>query len=772
MVKITLIFLLLLSAFSFGFGQQVGQKVSGTVISGETETPVTFCQIAIYSHGSTHPIKGAVTNDKGEFQISLDAGLYDLVVLMVGFENKEIARVEIKDKNIDFGTIILMPSTKQLEEVVVKGNKRDIVTGLEGLSIDAQLNNASAGGSVLDILRSAPSITISDEGTVMLRGSSANILINGRTSALSSDLEQIAANLVESIEIINNPNAKYDAQAASGIINIKLKKEQKEDTDGAAEFTIGTGYRMNSGIHLNHRSKALNLRLGYSYKRWPRTKHIAIQRELFSMDEKLEENRKEEKSDNEHTIDWGADYWFGKNKISYEGLFNREKENEREQVKTRIFQHQEWVSQGLRASHEIEDNYTVDNALAFERQFDDAAREFKALASYSLRNDWESGDLTTFSDVKKPEQITDRERSITNEKRSTLALKADYAQALLLGALNVGYKFTHRSIDDDYNYKVVDKKTGHYLNLVSISNRFVYKEQVHAAYLLYDFAEEKFKVSVGTRFEETDIKGEVMNNGASITKSYLNLFPSLQALYELNKAQSLKFTFSRRIERPKAKLLNPFPDITDSLNIKLGNPALAPEYIQSFELGHMIDLPAVNFTFNFYYRHVAGEIDYLLKIEDGVSYAQPANLNSSQIYGVEAINSASPFSWWRINASFSLFKTEVDGSNLNDDYVNKGVSWNAKLNSDFKLFYKLNLQMNASYLAPEVEVQGRNLAQYYIDMGLQRKFFHDKASIRISCSDVFNTLKKRSEIKGEDYRQIIEEKKETRIFLATLAYKL
>src|SRR5690606_32314460 len=105
-------------------------------------------------------------------------------------------------------------------------------------------------------------------------------------------------NLIESIEIVNNPNAKYDAQAASGIINIKLKKEQKEGTNGAAEFTLGTGYRMNSGVHLNHRSKALNLRLGYSYKRWPRTKHIAIQRELFSIDEKLEENRKEEKSDN------------------------------------------------------------------------------------------------------------------------------------------------------------------------------------------------------------------------------------------------------------------------------------------------------------------------------------------------------------------------------------------------------------------------------------------------------------------------------------------
>src|SRR5699024_3753730 len=151
-------------------------------------------------------------------------------------------------------------------------------------------------------------------------------------------------------------------------------------------------------------------------------------------------------------------------------------------------------------------------------------------------------------------------------------------------------------------------------NVPTVSNRFVFKEQVHAAYFLYDFTIGKFKLFAGTRLEGTVLKGKVHGEREAFSKDYWDLLPSLQLLYNLNEGQSLKFTLNRRIGRLKAKRLIPFPDITDSMNIELGNPKLDPEYIQSFDLGHIINSSATNFTYNYFYRHVAGEIDYILEI--------------------------------------------------------------------------------------------------------------------------------------------------------------
>ena len=576
------------------------------------------------------------------------------------------------DKNM--GEIGLAVSTQQLKEVVIRGNEvsRPISTNMEGLIIRPDQTISNVGGTVLDVLRNTPSVDVNDDGTISLRGSDGtNILIDGRNSALGTDLFQLPASAIESIQIVNNPNSKYDAQSAGGIINIKLKRGEDMGSKGGAELTVGTRYRLNSSLRMSHRTAKYGIYGGYSYGRWPRVGSSSTIRQSFGEGERLEQNDNSESMDNEHTLNLGGDYYFGKNKISYEGAFNTEKEVDTETIHSRLLNAQtdDLILQYTRDNTNEEDNYAFDNAIIYERAFADTVKEFRILASHSFRDQFENQYINVYSGMANEGEITGRERSFTDELRHTAILQADYVQPLWGGRLDMGYKLTFRSFDNDYVYEVQDQNSGSFVDQPTIINRFLYQDQVHAGYLLYNYNFNKFNVSAGTRVEQTMVSSKLYNTGEENDQSYLDFFPSLQALYNMDDRHALKFTYSRRIDRPSAWRLNPFPDFSDSLNVRLGNPDLDPEYIQSFEVGHLINFDRANITYNFSYRHVNGQLDWIVRLEDGISYRQPSNLLSSTTYGLEFINMTEIMPWWNVNASFSIFQSEVDGSNIDSNFT-------------------------------------------------------------------------------------------------------
>jgi outer membrane receptor protein involved in Fe transport len=751
-------------------------QLTGKVIDETTQEAVPFAQIAIYRADQKKPVTGTITNEKGEFVIDLAQGTYDLAVVFVGFQKKRIRNILVSDKNKNIGSILLKPTTKQLEEVVVQAEavQPALSTDIEGLTIRPDLTLANTGGNLLDVLRNSPSVNVGQDGSISLRGSNAtNILINGRNSALATDLEQIPASAIKSIKIINNPNAKYDAQGAGGVINIELKSGEENGTNGKAELTIGSRYRLNSALRLNHRTDKLNVYGGYSFRRWPNAGNRTTIRETYLNNQRLEQYQNSNRSDLEHTINVGADYLLGKNKISYEGALNLEKEEDTENNNSQIFD----ISSGSellnyrRFNTETEDNYTLDNALIYERLFDDTNREFRALVSHSYRDGLENQNISVFSPNRMPAggEPSGMERSATDESRNTSIIQADYVQPLGAGKLETGYKSTFRTFDNDYLYEVQNLNSGNWENQAGVSNRFRYHDQIHAGYLIYSRTFNKFDVSAGARAEYTMVDTRLYNTNQVNKRSYLNFFPSMQVLYRPDEKHDVKLTYSRRIDRPGGWQLNPFPDISDSLNIRQGNPALQPEFINSLELGHHVKTGKVDLTSNLFFRHVNGQVDYIVRVEDGISYSQPANLNSSMTYGVEIINSTELSRWLSFNASYSLFQIQVDGSNLNASFTNKGLSWYAKLTTDVKLPHKIGLQLTGNYTAPEIEAQGRDLARYYLDMSVKKSFFEDKASLSVTLRDMFNTRRYAGE-NSENFRQTFLSKRETRIFLVSMSY--
>lgn len=750
--------------------------VSGTVTEAENGALVPYAQVGLFSTGNTVPTTGMVTNDKGKFRLEAPAGTYRLEVVFVGFRKKIIENFNLQ-KNTDLGLIKLAADAEQMDAVVIEEEeiKTPIRATLSGLEIRPDQNMSNTGGSVLDVLRNTPSVRVSDDGAVSLRGSeSTNVLIDGRNSALSSDLGQIPVSSIESIEIVNNPNAKYDAQAAGGVINIKLKKAGQLGTKVKAEVSYGTRNRFNPSVRLTHKGKKGDFYVGYSYRNWPSIRTGNTFRTSERDDEYFEQFRNSEFDDDEHTFNYGGSLYLGKNKITYEGVTSTKDREHIRMLRTRVadFDNTTLRTQYIRLNTRDEENFTMDNALIYERDFDDKERDFKLTVSNSFRDrdDWQ--DIGIFSDVfvtsEMPENPTNRERSYEDSRRRTSIVQADYSQPLLGGKFETGYKSTLRLFDRDFTYERLN--SGEWINQEDVTNRFVYEEFVHAAYLMFGREYGKFKLNLGTRAEQTTILLTSYADNQTDRQDYLSFFPSLQAAYELDDKNLIKATYSRRIDRPGAFYLNPFPDVSDSLNVRVGDPTMRPEFINSFELGHMYEGDKFTLTSTAFYRHTKNWIDWIVRLEDGISFFGPRNLKSLDAYGVEFITTWEVFDWWNVNASYSLFGSYADGSNVSADFTNSGISWNAQMTTDFDLPFDFNLQFTGNYIAPEFEAQGRDLARYYLDINLQRSFFDKKIDASVSFRDIFDTRNFRGENFGEGFEQRFMFNRETQIILLSLAY--
>ncbi|OYX11783.1 MAG: TonB-dependent receptor, partial [Algoriphagus sp. 32-45-6] len=297
-----------------------------------------------------------------------------------------------------------------------------------------------------------------------------------------------------------------------------------------------------------------------------------------------------------------------------------------------------------------------------------------------------------------------------------------------------------------------------------------YEDQIHAGYVVFSQTKPKFEYGLGLRGEYTIVDTYLANTDEANRQDYFNLFPSVQGLYNLNDKHSLKFTYSRRIDRPTAWRLNPFPDITDSLNVRRGNPNLQPELINSFEFGHLANFEKASLTTNLFYRKVNGQLDFITIVEDGISYSQPDNLLSAQSYGVEWIGTGEVNEWYSLNGSVTVFRITVDGSNISEEFTNSGFSWNAKVTQDFKLPFGFNFQLAANYDSPEVEAQGRDLSQYFIDGTIQKSFLEDRANFSLSVRDIFDTQRFAGNALTNRFSQEFYSKQETRIILLSARY--
>lgn len=628
-MKPTLLFnliLLLTNLFlvEIGFSQSDTFNLNGKITDNESGDPLSFVQVALFKPGESRPVTFSDSNDDGSFSVSAPEGIYFLRLFLIGYNEKEL-EVNL-DGNQNLETIKLISENQDLEEVVVQSSKFPIRSDAEGITINPSQNLSNLGGTLLDILRNTPSVSVSEDGAITLRGSSGtNILINGRNSSLTQNLDQIPASAIEQIKIINNPNARYDAEAEAGVIDIVLKKGENLGTHGNGELTYGTRGRTNAGININHRTLKYNVFAGYNFRRWRSIGERSTEREIFEDEETLVQNTNSRDENIGHNLNFGADYYFGNNIISYEGFFQTSDDSEVNTLFSELRENEtnDLILEYVRRNRETEADDGFDNALIYERTFDNPDKTLKIIASNSYRNQYKIQNIDIFRNTLDPveENLNGMERAFTDEKRYVSVFQADFTNPLSSDAkIEAGLKSNIRKFDNDYIYARFQENIQDFVEDRNVSNRFIYQDQIHAGYFIYSNSSTKFDYTLGLRGEYTFVDTFLENTRESNQQNYFNLFPSLQTLYKINEENSLKLSYSRRIDRPTAWRLNPFPDITDSLSVRRGNPNLQPELIHSLEFGHLANFESSSLTTNLFYRHVDNQLDFVTIIEDGISY--------------------------------------------------------------------------------------------------------------------------------------------------------
>lgn len=772
-----LILLFTLSQFSFG----QNSYIKGTVSDGKLA--VEYVDVILKNIiDSTKVANYAVTDISGNFVLeNIPSGDYQLQFKLVGFKTFK-QKIKFSGSPISIGTITLQNDTNLLNAVVVNSQKKQIQKTDEGFVFNAVSNISQSGGTATDMLKSIPTVAVDADGGITLRGKSPMILINGKNSAITN-MDQIAASSIESIEVISNPTAKYDANAESGIINIKLKKNNQSGINGAVVLGGGFGAkgRLNSSVLLNQKSEKWNFGLGYDNRFAGRTKKIKGQRTNNFIDDEhfIYQNRNDERTEGLQNLKLNIDFSPNeRNSFSFEALGNIESQDNDETLHSQVnTSANQFFYNNIRHSLELERSKVGELAFSYDRKFDDDRKSLNASITSSFNKHRENTDIDTNNYDHYNALIGDAslQRTHNYEHENISNAIVNYAIPVAeKSIIETGYKGTFRFFNSDF--QSADMMDGDYIVDPLTSNSFKYNEQINAVYgmlnsYIGDKENPKWKYNLGLRAENVSNTGATQNNSDHFSNDYLKLFPSASLQMNLAPDEFVKMGYSKRINRPDLDDLNPFVDITDALNPHSGNPYLKPEIIHIAEMSYNKEWSKYSFSTNAFYRNATDAIRQYAELKDnGVILLQPRNIGSTITYGLETIFSLKPVGFYDANISITAFQQKINASNLALDVVNSAFSWYGKIINNFIPWKGGKLQIIGNYNSALATPQGKRIPIYNIDMGFQQKLGKGNARLGMVVTDMFNTLESGYKNNTYLFSNNRTSKSDTRALMLTFAY--
>jgi outer membrane receptor protein involved in Fe transport len=747
----------------------------------DKNAPVEFVNVLLYSASdSVKILKYATTDSAGVFKLAdLGAGKYILKTQMMGFVSAKIPVSLTASQTVQLDDILLQTDSKMLASVEVLSQKELVQKTTQGFIVKAKDNLTQAGGSATDLLKSIPTVVVDAEGSITVRGKGPLILINGRTSGISST-DLIPASSVESVEIINNPSAQYDADSEGGIINITLKKAAKSGTNVTASVGGGFGAkgRGSAAFSMNRSAGKWNVGLSYDMRISERTRKANTTRTSFDqpLNYLLLQNRNDNRTETTQNLKFNVDYAASAQDLfNFEVLSNFEGQDNDEvlgsQFSTKLGA---FNSRNIRESIELEKGLAVEFAGTYKHLFADKKEKLIINASTSIGRDNQDTDINTksLSESGTAYGSTFLQRTYSYAKPQTTNFKLDYAKPISsTTTLETGYKGIYRANNIDFQNQTFIGSG--YVKNPAVSNIFDFKEQIHAAYVqIKSEPSASFKYDIGLRAEKVLNEGtSISNSSISFQRDYFNLFPTANFAYFVNKSDFLKFSYSRRINRPGLGELNPMIDITDSLNQHGGNPYLKPELVNAFEVGYNKEGEGWSLSSSAFYRLSNNMIRTYIDLKpNGVAITTPQNFGNATTYGVEEILDWFPAKFWSVNTSLSLFDQKIDGNVVSTDVANEVVSWYGKMIHNFTLSKQSKLQIIGAYNAPTAMAQGTRMAVYNVDLGFQTKILKGKGGLGIVISDVFNMQSSGWDLSAANFALNRKMKVDTRAVFVTFAY--
>ena len=764
MKRFILFFLLCLCAYT-GWAQGI---VKGKILDRQKSEPLGFVNIKVTEQGSDKFAGGGITDAGGNFNVTgLKDGKYTLSLTFMGY--KDVTRqfeITPAKREVQFKLLYMAEDAKQLNEVTVTGQRATMKLEVDRKSFDVGQLISNAGQSASDVLDNVPSIEVDNDGNVSLRGnSSVEVWINGKASGLTSDnraqiLQQLPAESIERVEVIDNPSAKFSAEGSAGIINIVLKKDRKAGYYGSVQAGGDTRGGANTSFNINYNSRLIDTYLNIGYRHRANTGHMESQQTSNTYNQTYDSDSKQ-RGNNFFTRAGVTLHATTKDDFSLSGMLMHGGGNSHSYTPYMYTA----VASGL-------NNYQLDRLNRSRTGMDMRYGEFNYRHSFTDKHfidftadlsSWKMNGDNWYQDSTVVVGIDDvtysyqyRPQYINNHRKE---LKLEYENQVTKNfKIEAGYNGNF-SRENTPQESYMDNTSFDGTNASEdklFFNRFIYKQDLHAFYTTLSYKFGALSLMGGLRGEYWRVNTESytweQEHDASLReqpfkKDYFQLFPSVFMSWQMTETQQLQLNYTRRLRRPWGGQLNSFRDTRDATTVSFGNPYLTPEFSNSFSLNYLKQWNDHSLLVSAYYRpttDVIQRISYKNQ-EDGLFYQTSMNVAKSVSTGLEMtvknklwrildLTTSANAYYYRLNG----FSYDIDGQTVtgNSDH---NFTWNARMTASLMLPYDISIQTTGRYTARQVITQGYRKANYSIDFGARKNFFNKLFTLSVNCRDLLDS---------------------------------
>ena len=745
-------FIILISFFANSQKRTI--SVNGIVVNKKS-VPIAYATVVLNDALSNKPISGSVSDDNGVFELKTQNSKFYISVSFIGFEKKIIKKFSIENGVVELGSIVLKENSESLKEVVVTAERSQTEFKLDKRVFNVGKDLSSTGASALEVLNNVPSVNVNIEGAISLRGSTGvQILINGKPSVIASDqgnaLGTITADMIEKVEVITNPSAKYDAEGTTGIINIVLKKEERKGLNGSVTLNTGTPVNNSLGVSLNRRTEKFNLfsQIGMGYRRLPSYFNRINTNNVTNT--RIENNGVQYRNEKFYNLVLGTDYHINdRNVVTLSGSYAYEIEDQ----PSRTFFAEYDVNDALVSEWERNEVTEATNPkFKYELQYksdfkdhEDHMLLFSALGAYFAKD--QNSDFNNTSNVSSLESL---QKSFSDYKEAKYTFKLDYTKPFSEKVtMEAGVQYVLQEVTNDYS--VSDFLNNDWVVDDNSTSVFDYNQNVFGVYGTLAYEGSKFGVKGGLRVENTDLGTELADENDKNERDFTNLFPSAHTSYKFTDIFSVQAGYSKRVYRPRLWDLMPFFNPRNPLSIRQGNPDLLPEFTDSFEVSSIFNFTKISMNLGLYYQKTSDVIERVSSFVDNVNTVRPENVGVKNNSGVE------------LNAKYNLSKKVTFMGDFNFTYFSRvgeyqGISfdfsserWSGKLTSKVKLPFGVDFEITGRYQSGYRTFQGSVNNQAFADMGLRKKILKGKGIFSLGVRDIFASRISVSEIKQPDF---------------------
>jgi outer membrane receptor protein involved in Fe transport len=780
---------------------QTNVTLSGIVKDKNSKANLPYVNVVLKTEKDSSFISGTVSNEEGRFSISkIKSGNYYLEVSFVGYKpTKKTLFIGNLSEYLDIKTIEIEEKSTELQEVLIIGKTAGISEERDKKTFSLKDNISQNGGSVLQAIQNLPSVTVQD-GKVQLRGNDkVTVLIDGKQTALTgfgnqTGLDNIPASAIEKIEIINNPSAKYDANGNAGIINKIKKKNKKEGFNGKGGFTTGLGSlwerkenlptirpqytftpKINPSLSLNYKKNNINVFFQGDYLYTETLNKNEFVTRKYDNGEVRNSQLKRNRNTHFTTLKSGVDYAINdQNSLTISGLFGSEKIIDRgdQPFFNRDFTERKRLWQFL----EDELKTTLMATANYQHKFIEAGHLLNIGFNYTFHRE----DEKYFYDNYLPTSTgTDAFKLLSDEQ--VYDFNFDYIKPLKYGRIETGIKFRNRNIPTNMQFipgvnSVLDINAGGWAT---------YKELIPAVYGNYIFENKQWEAEIGLRIEYVKIQYDV-NPDHIVYKSdvynYTQPFPNLRLGYKLDDNNKISFFYNRRVGRPNEVDIRIFPKYDDAEIIKVGNPALRPQFTNSIELGYKKSWGKGSLYNAVYHRFADGTITRISSTvpPSNLIYAVFQNANKSYNTGVEMVLEQEICKLYSFNINLNGYRNQMDAFSVENKYPTTNTfsadqqeiySGNIKMNNTFHFPNNIDAQITAIYLAPDIIPQGKIKSRFSLEVGLKKAIQKGKGELFFNATDLLNTMVIKKEIQGQGFYYTSDDYYETQVIRFGYSYK-